>query len=179
MYRNQGVVLQNYDGMFSKYIYILGLWSLIARMLRSLATSKSPHLFEEIRLHTQSARPNHCNTIVSNKTETTTGKGIYLSQRCWNRQWYTENGRRQAAMWNNDRVEAPVEKVSGFNGNNKTLRSRPQTEKDHQLSPYLSPLWLSLQKDQKRSNKNTTRRPLSETASQKTKEVTRGEQQTR
>ncbi|KAI5652631.1 hypothetical protein M9H77_29818 [Catharanthus roseus] len=27
-----------------------GLWSLIARMIRSLATSKSPHLFEEIRL---------------------------------------------------------------------------------------------------------------------------------
>ncbi|KAI5663204.1 hypothetical protein M9H77_22527 [Catharanthus roseus] len=47
--RNLTVVLQNYDALFSKYIYILGLWSLIARMLRSLATSKSPHLFEEIR----------------------------------------------------------------------------------------------------------------------------------
>ncbi|KAI5657294.1 hypothetical protein M9H77_26087 [Catharanthus roseus] len=40
--RNLGVVLQNYDGLFSKYIYILGLWSLIARMLRSLAPLKVP-----------------------------------------------------------------------------------------------------------------------------------------
>ncbi|KAI5648529.1 hypothetical protein M9H77_34534 [Catharanthus roseus] len=49
LFGNLGIVLQNYDGLFSKYIYILGLWSLIAQMLRSLPTSKSPHLFEEIR----------------------------------------------------------------------------------------------------------------------------------
>ncbi|KAI5678177.1 hypothetical protein M9H77_09127 [Catharanthus roseus] len=122
----------------------------------------------------RSARPNHCNTSISNKTKTTTVKEIYLSRRCQNRQQHTENGRRRAAAWNDNCVEAPAEKVSAFNGKNNILRSRPQTEKDHRRSPSLSPLRLSSQKDQKRSNKNTTRRLLSETASQKTTEVTRG-----
>ncbi|KAI5672141.1 hypothetical protein M9H77_12505 [Catharanthus roseus] len=113
-----------------------------------LATIKTLHSI----LVSRSARPNHYNTTVSNKTETTTGKRIYLLWLCRNRQWYTENGRCRTAAWN-----------ISFNGKNNTLRSRPQTEKDHRCLPSLSPLWLFSQKDQKRPNKNTTERSLSET----------------
>ncbi|KAI5666447.1 hypothetical protein M9H77_16300 [Catharanthus roseus] len=159
---NMGFVI--FITLFTKFtsLFIFDPFKILIFHMTLLATIKTLHSI----LVSRSARPNHCNTTISSKTETTIGKGIYLSWQCRNRQRYNENGRQQASAWT-------------FNCKNNTLRSRPQMEKDHRHSPSFSPLQLSSQKDQKRSNKNSTRRLLSETASQKTTEVTIGEQHMR